>query len=142
LSNLDQNELQEKSSKQMIARIGNWICVLAKWVFWPLVGLVVALSLWPVKAHPPSVPWSDKVQHAQAYFVLGLTFLTGWFGAPVPFLRNAMLALLGMGAVLELLQGLPMIGRTTSVLDLLADAAGLVLAVGSVWLFAQLCCKK
>lgn len=109
---------------------------MARMVFWLCLALVVMLSLWPAPSWPqPPAVWGDKVEHALAYFVLGLLWYFGHLAGRPHVLRNACLTLLGMSAVLEVLQGLPMIGRTTSLLDLCANGVGLLLAYGlGLWL--------
>jgi VanZ family protein len=94
---------------------------------WGLVALVCVLSLVP----PPQLPgpeYNDKVGHILAYFSL-----MAWFGQLYPARIKPVLALLAMGAGLEVLQG--MTGyRDMSGLDMLANASGVALG----WLSARL----
>ncbi|MBL4616401.1 MAG: hypothetical protein JKY46_01785 [Robiginitomaculum sp.] len=96
--------------------------------------MVTVLSLWPGSAEPPTSPWSDKLNHAIAYFFLGIGLIAGW----LPNVKNRLIAiacLFGWSAVLEVIQGLSLIGRTASGMDLVANAAGILLSVLVGWLF-------
>ncbi|NTV95283.1 MAG: VanZ family protein [Thiobacillus sp.] len=94
---------------------------------WGLVILVTVLSLLP----PPSLPdaqVNDKFSHILAYFTL-----MAWFGQIYPERLKPFLALLAMGAALEVLQG--MTGyRDMSAYDMLANTVGVTLG----WLAARL----
>lgn len=94
---------------------------------WALVILVTVLSLLP----PPDLPdvrYNDKFSHLLAYFTL-----MAWFGQLYLRRLRPCLGLLGLGAGLEVLQG--MTGyRDMSGLDMVANAAGVSLG----WLFARL----
>jgi len=93
---------------------------------WGLVVLVSVLSLLPTD-RLPSVDYNDKLGHLLAYFTL-----MAWFGQIYGARLKPILALLAMGALIELLQGWSGY-RDMSGLDLLANAAGI--AVG--WLFTR-----
>jgi VanZ family protein len=86
-----------------------------------LAGVILG-SLVPTGRVPhPGV--SDKLVHAGAYF-----FLAIWFGGLT--YRSAhgvvLLGLLALGAALEVLQGAMHLGRTADLMDLAANAAGIV----------------
>lgn len=109
---------------------------MARIVFWLCLAMVIMLTLWPASSwHPPAVIWSDKAQHALAWLVLGVLWRIGHLRDENRVFRNSLIILLGLSALLEVLQGLPMIARTTSFLDLLANGFGLLLAFGlGLWL--------
>ncbi|MFA0441909.1 VanZ family protein [Vibrio sp. 10N.222.51.C12] len=67
---------------------------------------------------------ADKLKHAFAYFVLGIT---ASFAISKPYYPKALLAFWLMSGLIELLQGMQAT-RTASVYDLMANTFGLVLA--------------
>ncbi|MFA5081707.1 MAG: hypothetical protein WC474_04075 [Hydrogenophilaceae bacterium] len=94
---------------------------------WGLVLLVIALSLMPAP-QLPQVGFNDKLGHILAYFTL-----MAWFGQIYCKRLTPLLALLTLGATLEVLQG--MTGyREMSGLDMLANTAGVTFG----WLFSRL----
>lgn len=82
------------------------------------------LAFRPSASVESGLPW-DKANHAMAFILL--TFLTGrgWPNMRTPTLVVIMLA---AGVGIELVQGLPAIGRDADVWDVVADAVGI--AVG------------
>lgn len=94
---------------------------------WSLVLLVTVLSLMPT-TRLPEVSYNDKLGHLLAYFTL-----MAWFGQIHGARMKPVLALLAMGALIELLQGWSGY-RDMSGLDMLANAAG----VATGWLFSRL----
>lgn len=89
---------------------------------------ILFLSLAPADATPAPFLWGDKVRHALAYFVLtGLGLLA--FG-PRPVL---LLAILSLGAGVEIAQALMGLGREGDLLDLLANLSGEAAAL-LIWL--------
>jgi VanZ family protein len=117
----------------------NWSDALIKWtsatalyLFWPAVALIVWGELTP---HPPE--WTahvwDKALHFTAYFGLaGMATLI--FGISRRALW-ALLALAALGAALEGLQSLT--GRDASVLDEVANCAGITLGFLMAWGFVS-----
>jgi len=91
---------------------------------WLLVGLVVYLSLMPHPPEPMSFENSDKIEHAFAYGVLALWFCQIYMSAKSRMVL--VLALVGLGVALEYVQGWTGY-RTFDVLDMLADAIGVLL---------------
>ena len=74
---------------------------------------------------PPSGPdlggqW-DKLNHAMAFLILTVLAGCGW--ARLSVLRTAGI-MLAAGVAIELIQGLPAIGRDADVLDVVADMTG------------------
>ncbi len=97
---------------------------------WFLCGLVIAVAIAFASLTPaqnlPQLKVSDKLEHALAYLLLAF-----WF-ASVIVRRDyfgLMVALLAFGGLIELVQGWMGLGRTADLLDLLADAAGIVMGV-------------
>lgn len=79
------------------------------------------LAFRPVPRVEPGLPW-DKLHHAAAFLVLTVLAGRGW-----PRLGPVALAalMLGAGIGIELIQGLPLIGRDADVWDVVADAVGI-----------------
>jgi len=97
---------------------------------WLLSGLAIALCIAAVCLVPsrnlPTVNVSDKIEHALAFALLAF-----WFGSIVvrhDFLWLA-LSLLAFGALIELIQGWMGWGREADLLDLRADAIGIILGM-------------
>ena len=98
-------------------------------LFFRLACIVVLLAIWILSFLPgsimPSVPGTDKLHHALAYFAL--MFCWGQlFISPRPRLKLA-ITFVVMGALIECLQGLTTY-RSFEWLDMLADAIGVALA--------------
>lgn len=96
-----------------------WAIIIAWLAFRPSTGLEGGL------------PW-DKANHAVAFVVLTLLAGRGWPGLS----RTALvLVMLAAGAGIELVQGLPQIGRDADVWDVVADAVGIAAGLaGLAWL--------
>lgn len=99
---------------------------------WAPFLVVLAISLPILFAPAPTVPAAatgvDKVVHVALFAALAGTALLPSPSIPA---RLALVAgaLLGYAAVSEIVQALPAIGRTTSLTDWLADAAGVLLGL-------------
>ena len=103
--------------------------MLAVWVL--AMGLVTVLALLPVEhLQLPMFDWWDKAQHALAFAVLTVGACLLWPRATV----RVVVGMIAYGAALELAQWF--VGwRFAEWSDLLADAVGVVLAVGVMrWL--------
>lgn len=87
--------------------------------------IVAWLAFRPVPSVEAGLPW-DKLHHAAAFVVLTVLCGRGWLRLPWPVLVLIMLA---AGIGIELVQGLPAIGRDADVWDVVADAVGLVLGL-------------
>jgi hypothetical protein len=92
--------------------------------YWGLVALVFILSvIQPIT--PGGLEPSDKVNHFAAFYVLEL-------GAAVLFPRRplwfAAVLLIAFGGFIEIVQGLPFVGRDRSLLDWVTDAAAVTCA--------------
>lgn len=84
-----------------------------------------------VLPQPPDVGTSsDKINHMLAFFTLAVLLSAGW---PRLAPRRAFLLLAGFGALIEITQLIPALGRDAELLDLAADAvaalAGLLVAM-------------
>jgi VanZ family protein len=94
---------------------------------WLLVAGVILGSLLPgpfIQEITPSV--NDKLMHFTAYFVL-----MSWFAGLYPRAKHVRvgLALLALGAALDILQGVATRTRSFELLDIAADAVGIVAAL-------------
>lgn len=110
-----------------------WFTLLAIYLFWPAVALVVWGELSKGPSEIEAVIW-DKALHFTAYF--GLAAMTC---LALKADRRAIAATLGvilLGGVLEIAQGFT--GRDPSWLDQLANSFGAVLGAGTGWLIFQL----
>ena len=104
-----------------IIRIAFFVCLIAV--------LILALS-----SQPPvfMLGDNDKTQHFLTFFALSGLAGLAWPSS----VRQSGLGLLFLGAIIEILQGTPIIGRDMSSLDWIADAIGV--SVGLVFAFASI----
>ena len=98
-------------------------------MFWLAFAAISVIALLPGPAAPPRLLGTDKIEHAAAFAVLGLLAAFGWRGLPLWFIA---LGLVAHGTLIELIQGSPILQRTASVADLVADAVGIALGFGLV----------
>lgn len=105
----------------MIARLS------ALWVpaFWFAMGASFFAALAPMPPAPAGAP-NDKVQHILAFLVLTTLCCLAY---PAASMRRILLGMLGFGALIEIVQAIPELGRSSEWLDLLADAAATVAAL-------------
>jgi VanZ family protein len=83
--------------------------------------LIAWLAFRPSTGLEGGLPW-DKANHAAAFVALTMLAGRGWPDLP----RTALvLIMLAAGIGIELVQGLPAIGRDADVWDVVADAAGI-----------------
>lgn len=99
---------------RLLVRIGFWLAAA--------VALMVALG--PAVEGPQL--GSDKVMHFACFAVLTCLAVVG-YGLRRPWLTGALLS--GFGALIEVLQGLPLFHRDASVMDWVADTAAVVLVL-------------
>ncbi|MBG9390626.1 VanZ family protein [Caenimonas aquaedulcis] len=102
---------------------------LARASFWICAAAVLYLALTP--APPVKVSDWDKVNHAFAFAVLGVLGWTGWTTRP----RTIAACLFAYGCAIEVLQSFTET-RTGDWKDVVADAAGLLIAAAVVAAFA------
>lgn len=95
-------------------------------MFWLAFAAITILALLPGLAAPPRLLGTDKIEHAAAFLVLTLLAASGWRGLPLWFISLAMIT---HGLLIELIQGSPVLQRTQSFADVVADAAGIALAL-------------
>jgi hypothetical protein len=89
-----------------------------------LLAVVVAwLAFRPSTGADQGLPW-DKANHALAFMVLTVVSARGWPGAG--FWRLGLVMLMA-GAGIEIVQGLPLIGRDMDGWDVAADMVGFAL---------------
>ncbi len=102
--------------------------------FLALIG-VTMLALWPGAANPPAIYGSDKIHHVAAFFTLGALITLGWPPGPLARAVRSFTLLFAYGLAIELIQSLPLIGRSASVYDLGADLIGIIagMALILVW---------
>lgn len=98
---------------------------LRRLLFWAAALFALVMAILP---HPPELPGepSDKIQHMAAFATLALLGAWAYAGRP---LWQLLAALSFYGALIELIQAIPALGRDSDVKDWLADtvAAGVVL---------------
>lgn len=97
--------------------------------FWAAAAFTLVMALLP---HPPAMPvTNDKLQHAGAFATLALFGAIGYRStSPLRLL----LRLSTFGAVIELLQALPMVHRDCDPMDWLADnVAAAVVGLAICW---------
>lgn len=107
---------------------------LARLAYGGLTVAVFVLAVAPI--HEPSAAGSDKLNHLAAFYTLGV-------GAAVVFPRLRLwlagLLLVTYGGFIEVVQGLPFVGRDADVMDLLTDAVGVAAALApfALWPLRQ-----
>ena len=101
------------------------------WLFWPGMALVVWGSLTPLPPRLPG-PWAwDKMDHGTAYF--GLAAMATMVIGLKPRLAWVIFALIGMSAMLEILQGYT--GRDPDIHDVFANSLGALAGLAVAALF-------
>lgn len=95
---------------------------------WSAVGFSLCVVFWLALSPSDSVPTvtvTDKVQHAAAFCVLTLAY-----GLMFPRRRGAViLAVVALGVLIEVLQGIMPYGRSADPRDVLADLVGICLGL-------------
>jgi VanZ family protein len=86
---------------------------------------ILVLALAPRSAAPSATGW-DKADHALAFVVLGTL---AWWASRRPRPGVILVALTGFGIAIELVQGLPGVGRSREVADVLVEIAALGVAL-------------
>lgn len=106
--------------------------------FWRVaaVGFAVVVAWFafrPAADVASGLPW-DKANHAVAFLVLTMLTGLGWPGLHRLWLFALMVV---AGIAIELVQGLPAIGRDADVMDVLADAVGAMAGILALWLWSR-----
>lgn len=106
--------------------------LLARIAFWGAGILSYVAAILP---RAPSLGHGDKLDHIAAFGTLAVLGRLGWSRRRASGIG---LALVGFGALIELSQAMPMIGRDASWYDLLADTIAVLLglAIGQILLLA------
>jgi VanZ family protein len=97
------------------------------WLVFGWLSVMVAMILSLAPTTVVELPdWNDKVEHCLGYFLL-----TFWFCSIYPRQRYWVVGLymLGMGILVEVLQGVMQLGRQADVRDLVADVIGIAPAL-------------
>ena len=102
-------------------------------VFWAALAVALAAALNP---HPPHIPGepSDKIQHILAFLALTGLSLAAYPGAR---LLPLALALSGFGALIEFLQMIPALHRSSEVFDWVADTGAVLAVLAIFWAFGR-----
>ena len=101
--------------------------VLARIALWAAICLAVVMALLP---HPPALPtdaYGDKVQHMMAFAVMALLAAIAYPEVPLPRIAERLSFL---GALIEVAQSIPMLGRDCDIRDWFADTGAVVVVIG------------
>jgi VanZ family protein len=98
---------------------------LTQLAFWGAAILTFVLAVAPESKTPPLIPW-DKAAHFIAFYVLAILAAAGF---PRRALLWLALGLSAYGALIELVQGLPMVNRDSSFWDWVADSVAIAAAL-------------
>ena len=98
----------------------------AKVAFWAAMAITLWFAFAPPHAGPPLLPW-DKAEHVLAFFTLSALAL-----AAFPRVRPVWLAgaLSLLGALIEIIQGTPLVNRDCDVWDWVADTVAVLAVMG------------
>ena len=93
------------------------------------------MALTPGPSAPPRLLGLDKVEHFAAFAVLAILARGAW-----PDIRawGIGIALLLYGSVIEIAQASPVLMRSASAADLVADLLGIAAGLGALWLWNQM----
>lgn len=108
----------------------------ARWTaFWLFAVALFAGTHWPRLTIDSPVAFTDKFIHAGVFCVWTLLLASATrAGAGGWHVRSLGMVAFGYASIDEMLQAIPALGRTASVQDLAANFAGILAAVGFVWL--------
>ena len=102
--------------------------------FWLCLALTSYLSLMPQGELPPINVW-DKLSHSIAFAAIALSAALGW--PQRDYFRSVLIPLLAFGIMIEVAQ-LFIPGRQFSLLDIVADAVGILVVWGGMTLLRAL----
>ena len=108
--------------------------VMARALFWIALVFALVMALLP---QPPSLPGtsSDKTQHMIAFAVLSLLAALAY---PQLQLGEIFIAMAALGALIEVLQLIPALGRDAEFMDWVADCAASLVVLALVGLARRL----
>ena len=101
----------------------------ARAIFWSAACFAFVMAVLP---HPPEVPGepNDKVQHIVAFATLAAL---GSFAYPRVSLLKLLAGLSLFGALIEVVQAIPILYRDSDVWDWVADTAAVIVVLTFVW---------
>lgn len=100
-----------------------------------VVALVAgAIAFTPGTMSAPTLIGWDKLDHLTAFSAMTLLARAGW---PDQSRWLTAIVLVSYGLLIELGQSLDFVGRTASISDLFANAAGISLGMGLAWALAR-----
>ena len=116
-----------KNNHPRATMLGGRLFVLLFWAFMAIAFVMASLPI------PPTLPGNpdDKVVHAAAFFTLASLAVVAF---PRVKLISVLLLLGLFGSAIEIIQGLPQIGREASWLDWLVDLSAIVFVVLTTWI--------
>jgi VanZ family protein len=105
-----------------------------RFAFWAALIFAFVMAVLPKPPQLPGAP-TDKIQHILAFVALTILATAGY-----PRLRPLMLvfALAGFGALIEIVQAIPALHRSSDVMDWLADIAAALITLGIVIVLRRL----
>jgi VanZ family protein len=105
---------------------------IVKFAFWLAATAVLVVALLPGR-DAPQLGW-DKLMHFSAFAALTTIALLG-YGRSRPLLVGALMS--GFGALIEVLQGLPLFHRDASVADWIADTLAVIAVLTAAWIVSR-----
>jgi len=105
---------------------------IVKFGFWAAAAAVLFVALMPAR-DAPELGW-DKLMHFLAFSALTTIALLG-YGRSRPLLIGALMS--GFGALIEVLQGLPLFHRDASVADWIADTLAVITVLTGAWIVSR-----
>jgi hypothetical protein len=111
---------------------------LAPYLFWAALAIAFACAVAP---QPPALPGnpSDKVQHMLAFAVLGGL---AWLAYPGLSRWRILIGLSAFGALIELVQGTPLVHRDAQLLDWVADTVAAVAVLAFMALLSRIARRR
>ena len=102
--------------------------------FWAATLFTFVMAVLP---HPPQLPGapSDKFQHILAFAVLTGLAVAGW---PMASRLRLLLALSGFGVLIELVQAIPALHRSSDWRDWIADTGAILVVLALATLIRRL----
>ena len=104
-----------------------WTLPALRAIFWLALAYLLVAAVLPKQIDPPNLFGWDKANHFAAFYGLSVLGAAAYPRSP-PLILGAWLA--GFGALIELGQALPWVGRDANLHDWLFDIAGVLAALG------------